>query len=367
VIVDWDGDGRWDILSGCEKGAVIWYRNIGKPGAPYFAKGQTLVPEHRGSGYEEFLEIGAEPAPGIRSQIAAADFDGDGRIDLLLGDFCTTVSPRPDLTPAQRLEMYKTLERSRETSAQLRQQLDEQLQEIKRRYPGDELHTRAADEEWSKMYKVMRNSKQRAELESRAKQLDGAVAAYLAKPERRGSTPHLDTVHGYVWLFRRKPLVAATAPLEAASDSQPTKGPESDEGPTRSNPVVATAAVRPRRVKAGESLTLTVDVRVAAGWHINAVRGGRETAIPTRLELKLPPGIAATADWVLPQPDVAEQARGPVYRGAITFRRTLKVTEKATVGNVDVFCNLTYQACDENQCLRPTTIKLRAPLEVASH
>ncbi|HEV3301145.1 MAG TPA: FG-GAP-like repeat-containing protein [Planctomycetaceae bacterium] len=364
VIVDWDGDGRWDILSGCEKGAVIWYRNTGKLGEPYFANGQTLVPEHRGSGYEEFLEIGAEPVPGIRSQIAAADFDGDGRIDLLLGDFCTTVSPRPDLTPAQRLEMYKTLERKRETSAQLRQQLDEQLQEIRRRYPGDKLHSRAADEEWSKMYKAMRDSKQREELESRAKQLDGAVAAYLAKPERRGSTPHLDTVHGYVWLFRRKPFVPASAPVEAASDMQPIKGRESDEGPTRSNPVVATAAVLPRRVRAGESLTLTVDLRVAAGWHINAVSSGSGTAIPTRLELNVPPGISVAADWTLPEPDVGGPETGPVYRGQVTFRRTLKVAEKAAVGRVELSCDFAYQACDDNQCLRPTKVSLKAPLEV---
>ncbi len=111
-------------------------------------------------------------------------------------------------------------------------------------------------------------------------------------------------------------------------------------------------------------MTLTVELRIAAGWHINAVSGAPETAIPTRLELKLPPSIHAIAEWKLPEPDVAEQSRGPVYRGEITFRRTLKVAEKASVGSVDVVCNLAYQACDENQCLRPTTITLKAPVEV---
>ncbi|MGH7163135.1 MAG: FG-GAP repeat domain-containing protein, partial [Planctomycetota bacterium] len=30
VVADWDGDGRWDILSGSANGGVYWYRNAGK-------------------------------------------------------------------------------------------------------------------------------------------------------------------------------------------------------------------------------------------------------------------------------------------------------------------------------------------------
>ncbi len=32
VVVDWDGDGRWDILCGCARGSVYFYRNIGTRG-----------------------------------------------------------------------------------------------------------------------------------------------------------------------------------------------------------------------------------------------------------------------------------------------------------------------------------------------
>ena len=53
----------------------------------------------------EFLGTGEAPRPGIRSQIAVADYDGDGKLDLLLGDFCTYVEPRGDLTPEERGEL----------------------------------------------------------------------------------------------------------------------------------------------------------------------------------------------------------------------------------------------------------------------
>ncbi|HEV8068536.1 MAG TPA: FG-GAP-like repeat-containing protein [Planctomycetaceae bacterium] len=351
VIVDWDGDGRWDILAGCERGSVLWFRNVGKPGAPRFAAAETLVPEHSGSGFDEFLDLRAEPVPGIRSQIAAVDYDGDGRIDLLLGDFCSTISPRPDLSATQRAEMFAMLAQKNAAAATLRQNLEDLRLDIKRRYPGEKFTSHASEAEFEKRYKAMHESQQCKALEAKTKQLDAILPRYLSKPIGR-SADGLSKDHGYVWLFRRKPLAPATARVEA------------EERPTQRKPVVATASVVPQRAKPAETVTLTVELRIAAGWHINAVSGASEPAIPTRLELKLPPSIHAIAEWKLPEPDVAEQSRGPVYRGEITFRRTLKVAEKASVGSVDVVCNLAYQACDENQCLRPTTITLKAPVEV---
>ena len=32
AVGDWDGDGLWDILSGCDDGAVYWFKNTGKLG-----------------------------------------------------------------------------------------------------------------------------------------------------------------------------------------------------------------------------------------------------------------------------------------------------------------------------------------------
>lgn len=74
AIADWDGDGLWDIVSGSNNGEVVWFRNVGKLGAPKFAAPEVLVAKGAGG-------------LGERTQACVADFDGDGRPDLLIGDY----------------------------------------------------------------------------------------------------------------------------------------------------------------------------------------------------------------------------------------------------------------------------------------
>jgi hypothetical protein len=74
AIADWDGDGLWDIVSGSNVGDVVWFKNVGKAGAPKFAAPEVLVRKDTGG-------IGG------RTQVCVADFDGDGRPDLLIGDY----------------------------------------------------------------------------------------------------------------------------------------------------------------------------------------------------------------------------------------------------------------------------------------
>jgi len=77
TIADWDGDGLWDLLSGSDGGAVVWWRNIGTRGAPKFAPSVELVA----------ASSEAPDAPGKRTQVNVCDFDADGKLDLLVGDY----------------------------------------------------------------------------------------------------------------------------------------------------------------------------------------------------------------------------------------------------------------------------------------
>ena len=120
VIADWDGDGRWDIVTGSADGGVYCYLNIGKRGHPKFAPPFTLVPKHEGIGRSELLGAGHEPRPGIRSQIAVVDYDSDGKLDVLLGDFCTNLHVKKDLTPDACRDFETTRSRHEKVTKQLR-------------------------------------------------------------------------------------------------------------------------------------------------------------------------------------------------------------------------------------------------------
>ncbi len=82
-VADWDGDGKADLVLGSGSGKVVWYRNVGTASSPKLTLAGTLVetpPQKR-------LEAGAIPKrSGTTTKVCVADWNGDGRPDLLVGD-----------------------------------------------------------------------------------------------------------------------------------------------------------------------------------------------------------------------------------------------------------------------------------------
>ncbi len=102
AVADWDGDGLFDILVGSYSGAVYLLRNSGKIGEPKFNNCEQLI----GPGVAmQWLEPGEVPKRGRRSQVHVADFNNDGKPDLLVGDWFMLTQPRTDLTAKERKEM----------------------------------------------------------------------------------------------------------------------------------------------------------------------------------------------------------------------------------------------------------------------
>ena len=82
-VVDWDADGTQDLLVGSEsRGEVLFYRNRGSNREPELAKGKKL--DLRGDGF----------ADGYRCRVGVTDWNNDGKLDLLVGNFSSSPAKR---------------------------------------------------------------------------------------------------------------------------------------------------------------------------------------------------------------------------------------------------------------------------------
>lgn len=176
---DWDGDGKTDLLVGAGDGSVWFYRNVGTKTEPQLAAGVCLVPPgeaHYGA------DAPKEPRRGHRAKVCAVDWDGDGRLDLLVGDFATQKPVLPEPTAGQKAEQDK-----------LRKELDD----VTNRY-----------REFSQKLHGPNRLKDEKELEKASKDFQEVLEKMQSL---RGKLPPEYENHGWVWFFKRLPPAAEAA------------------------------------------------------------------------------------------------------------------------------------------------------------
>ncbi|MFN7307498.1 MAG: FG-GAP-like repeat-containing protein, partial [Alphaproteobacteria bacterium] len=86
-FVDLDGDGRLDLVSGNYNGTLLFWRNTGSAGAPVFTQLTG------GDNPFNTIDVGSTSTPSF------ADLDGDGRLDLVSGEWNGTLLAWRNTTP----------------------------------------------------------------------------------------------------------------------------------------------------------------------------------------------------------------------------------------------------------------------------
>lgn len=330
VVADWDADGLWDLVVGSGDGGVGWFRNNGTAEQPRLSGYQLLVaPASDSKFFEQNLQPGEQPVHGTRAQICVTDYNGDGKLDLVLGD-CSDINWLRELTDDEKAEQATLLEK-RKTMIATVMKLREQFAED---YENEEFQKEM--QQFSEVY---------GRLEEKRK-------AYFKESGRAS----------FIWLFLRQKANEPTAAAQAnpAVPPESTEQASPDDADSSTDQLTLTTSVEPVD-GASDEYIVSVKVIIQPGWHLysDIPTGGANRV--TTVELKLPDGVTAEGDWTrthgFPSP---KNPTEKIYTGLARFSQTIRYAGSEE-RRIEVVVN--YAVCNEDYCLPPATLKQSVTIE----
>jgi DsbC/DsbD-like thiol-disulfide interchange protein len=131
--------------------------------------------------------------------------------------------------------------------------------------------------------------------------------------------------------------------------------------------VSVTAKLSQDGVHAGSYFRAALLLTVRKGWHINSASPSDENLIATSAAFYPPPGLAVTGVRY-PRGDVKRFAfsESPldVYEGSVVIILRITAATEMKPGNCMLTVDFSYQACNNDVCLAPATVKVLIPVQV---
>jgi hypothetical protein len=146
-VVDWDGDGDLDILSGSARGGVYWAENragAGKP--PQVTRFRVLIPQGKPHDYNAILRDEDLKGPSSDTRIWVDDVNADGKLDILVGDMTPLISPADGLSESDfKAKLAAWSEKIKKASDQMRAAGDDQKKQTEANRRIQELYEQRSE------------------------------------------------------------------------------------------------------------------------------------------------------------------------------------------------------------------------------
>ena len=319
TYADWDGDGRRDLVVGSGRGHIVWHRNVGADDKPKFSSGRKLLKD---SGFPEIREGDVPATHGGRAKVHIVDYDNDGLLDILLGDFTScTYNTRPPLTD-QEIKEKEALEK--EVKETRNKTYYSEVNRLNKLYWAAK---KAGDVEEVKKIKA-RQTEQRRPLDELYKKL---------RPFRTTGSK----AHGWVWFYRQLPKSERDLAAAVLSVDPANRTPE----------VTLRTLTSHTSVAPEQEFQVAVSFQVADGWHIYGAEK-RDSYLPTKIEWTLPAGTSLkNVQW--PEPlsvENGDEAQA-TYEGTATVLATILVSRDAEPDSkLKLVADVSWQVCTESIC-----------------
>ncbi|MGH9939801.1 MAG: protein-disulfide reductase DsbD N-terminal domain-containing protein, partial [Blastocatellia bacterium] len=157
-------------------------------------------------------------------------------------------------------------------------------------------------------------------------------------------------------------LARMQAPLEDPPESVET-GATPDPAKNQ-NPVSVSAKIDQSQLKPGQTAKLLITAKLGPGWHLYALT---QPAPPRAAKItidesgvfKLNGAVQQPKPKIYQDPNFSEPGKPPfmsqAFENEVTFTAPIKIARDAQAGAQKLIAKFSYQVCDDQTCLRPTT------------